>query len=1582
MNAASFIEKLQSFARTCDYPEDFPAVLEAYYENADFVDLAQYSAADLAAAADSHCRLACSVRQKGQTLVRILPPSGTNAFPMQDTVVEVVTDDMPFLVDSISILLNREGLALNAIVHPIFRIRRDADGNAVEMHRANDGYQNLPLESLLSLRLKNPNPAQLNELPNKIINLINEIRTVVSSEHKLRGQLLLVNQMVLNDGRGSEDAETVAFLSWLADNHFLLMGFCEYDLVHDAAGKMQLQARRDTALGLLANGGAQPYSAGFADLGEAEKEKWLLGERLILNKSQRRSRIHRNVYCDLVGIQKLDENGKVIGQWRFIGLYTAQAYLDSVWHIPVLRQKADFALKHGDFVAGSYKEKTMRYVLQTYPRNELFEISAQQLAQMASGIVSLNERPRVRLFTRIDDFKRYVSALVFLPKEQFSTEMRQRIGQILQVAFNSQESEFEVQLTGDSPLARVHFLFKTHAANLPEFDTVQLEGRIQNLMRGWHSDVQEVAAQQGIAGAMVQKYASAFSAGYREAFSPETALEDMVFAEQLADAPFVTRFGDQAEKTEAPFWLKLYIHGQSPSLSKTLPVLENMGLTVFAEEPYSLTTSQGNIGLSHFSLSLAEGIAPEWIGQSRTRDNLLELFAQVWTGQVENDRFNGLVAAAGLTWRDSVLLRALAKFLKQATLPFGQDYVAQTLLRHGAISAKLVALFHARLHPEHANETQADAIMQELNGLLAQVPSLDDDRILNAFRTVILAVVRTNFWQTDAKGYLKQEISFKIESKAIDFLPKPHPMYEIWVYSPRVEGTHLRGAKVARGGLRWSDRFEDFRTEVLGLVKAQMVKNSVIVPNGSKGGFVCKQLPPASDREGYLKEGIACYKIFINALLDITDNRRPQGIAAPASVYRRDGDDPYLVVAADKGTATFSDTANGIAQEHGFWLDDAFASGGSAGYDHKGMGITARGAWESIKRHFRHLGKDIQNEDFTVIGIGDMGGDVFGNGMLLSRHIRLQAAFNHRHIFIDPNPDAAVSFVERQRLFDMVGGWDQYNTTLISTGGGVYERSAKAIAITPEVKQWLKIDADSLAPNELIRHLLQADVELLYNGGIGTYIKAGSESHADARDKANDGVRVNGGDIKARVLGEGGNLGATQLGRIEYWQKGGRCCTDAIDNSAGVDCSDHEVNIKILLGEEVRSGRMNLIERDKLLKDMTDDVAKLVLKNNYLQTQILAMNQLDPRGYLNAHNELMVYLEEHAGLDRAIENLPDDAAVKQRAAAGLGLSNPEVAVLLAYSKILFQDQLLESDVPDDANFLPVLTHYFPAALQQRFGQSMQNHYLRREIIANQLANRIINRMGISFVQRFSQENNATAGDVARAYWIADALLDGEARFAALQNLDNRLPAQAQMSLMADVARLMNRVARQLLRQKRPFGDIGQIIAHYQAGVAEFMQQLPERIGREDHPSVAERETELLAYGVFSEHEAAVLARLPFAENVLNIIDLSSVCGKPIAIVAKSYFMLAERLNMGWMYRAIAALPRDNIWQNQACLAVREDAQKLHLLLTHDFLTASGNPQTAENIAAARAQIAEMQRYGHTDLAMLSALMRNLSRIRA
>ena len=1581
----ALINQLQQLAESQGLPAGFAQFLQYYYEDADIDDLNHYALPQLLAGALSHYHFAGEPRQRGQARLRCLQQDTEAAFAPGNMVIEIVTDDMPFLIDSTILNINNHDGHLNWIVHPVITAQRNEQGEIKQWLRSKNSDQNK--ESLIQISLQALPEQQAQALTDALQTMLGNLHAVVGDEAAMREKIRHIRGQIIAEGR-AEQAEVVAFLEWLANNHYLFMGFCEYDLITDAAGEAQLQVVEGSGLGILANRRAPAYSSGFAALNAADKKTWLEGERLILNKSQRRANLHRNAYYDLVGIQKLDALGNVVGQWRFTGLYTAQAYLSSVWDIPILRQKSQYVVEHCDFIRGSYKDKMLHFVLQAYPRDELFEIAAPALADTAEGMVSLNERPRVRLFARTDDFKRYVSAIVYLPREQFNTELRQRVRRHLAEAFAATESDFAVQLLGESPLARLHFVFRTHASTLPDFNTAALEQDIHTMVRGWHSDWQQLAAQQGLSAEQTGPYEQAFSAGYRENFSPAQALED-IRAIQVLDQQNSTamRMGLQPGNPAAPYWLKMYFNGASPSLSKTLPIIENLGLSVYAEEPYRIRRNGGEVvGLSHFSLSLPEGLSADFINQESTRSNMLALLDAVWQGRVENDRFNALVAAAGITWRDSVLMRALAKFLKQATLPFGQPYVEQCLMRHGAIVANLVALFHARLHPVDADEARAEALQAAVKTQLADVPSLDEDRILNAFMTVILAIERTNFWQPDASGKPKQDISFKIRSAQIDFLPKPHPLFEIWVYSPRVEGTHLRGAKVARGGLRWSDRMEDFRTEVLGLVKAQMVKNAVIVPHGSKGGFVCKQLPPPSEREAYAAEGVACYQIFINALLDLTDNLKQGDIIAPADVKRRDEDDPYLVVAADKGTARFSDVANGIAQKHGFWLDDAFASGGSAGYDHKGMGITARGAWESVKRHFRHLGKDIQNEDFTVVGIGDMGGDVFGNGMLLSRHIRLKAAFNHRHIFIDPNPDAAASFAERQRLFDAVAGWDQYDSALISEGGGVYERNVKSIKLSPEVKAWLGTEAESLPPSVLIHELLKADVELLYNGGIGTYIKASTEAHTQAQDRANDDLRVDGRDIKAKVLGEGGNLGATQLGRIEYWQAGGRCCTDAIDNSAGVDCSDHEVNIKILLGAEVQQGRLTLPERNELLKEMTDNVAALVLRDNYLQTQILAMNQLNPHAFLHAHADLIMFLREHAGLSRKLEFLPNDAEIKQRDQAQQGLANPEVAVLLSYSKIHCQSELLASDLPDDANFLPVLTQYFPSALQQRYADQMGSHYLKREIIANQLANRVVNRMGISFVQRFSTEMDASVADVVRAYWIASELFDGEARFAQIEALDNRMPAREQMQLMAAFARLLNRVARQLLRHKQPFSDIGAFIERYRAPVQQLLQQLPQWVRAEQHPGVQKEETKLQRFGVFDDADTAFLARLPYAENSIAILDLAQQQQRGLAEVGAAYFALSEKLSMGWLYRAIAALPRHNQWQNQACLAVREDIQTLHLLATEKWLTSDGNAEARAGLESilekAGQQISAMQAYEQTDLAMLSALARSLLRLLA
>lgn len=1544
--------------------------LTHYFANTDAADLAQFASNDLAQSALSHATLN---RPAASHTVRINTYPQQSAFGAGSTVIDIVNDDMPFLIDSLIMLLNRHHLRLTLLLHPIFGIRRDENGKLAAWC-ADAHAEGFSAESWIQVRLPAISATLKTTLNDELNQILTALRRVVADEAPMRRALAQVRQAIAAQ-KQHYPAEIPAFLDWLAANHFLFMGYARYDVAPMPTGTFELVMHPESRLGVLAQQEAPPFSPGFAALSSAEKNAWLKGEPLLLNKSRRRSLIHRDALCDMVGIQIINDAGQTVGQWRFVGLYTSTAYSGNVWDIPVLRSKCQEVTAALGYPEGSYRDKTLRYVLQSYPRDELFEIGTAALAPLVAGLVGLQERPRTRLFVRADVFKRYVSAMLFTPAHVFNTQLRIQIENLLRQAFAAEDSTFAVRF-GDSPLARVHFLFSTRAATLPAFDVNALEAQIVALVRGWKDEFARLGAA-GHPEALV--WAEAFPAAYRETFPPTEALQDTLLLTAVANgAPLAMRWQCR-DKTYAPIELKTAYHGSVPSLSQTLPVIENLGVSVVEELPFAITLPAAEaIGLSHMGLAPKH---PAWLAafaDPNRQHELSPLLQAALKGEVENDGFNALVAAANLKWRDTVLLRALAKYLRQAGLGVSQPFMESCLQQHAAITAELVALFYARLHPQEHDEARAQALQSALETALAAVENAEDDRILRAFFSVILAVVRTNFWQTGALGTMKDTVSFKIASAAIDFLPKPQPLFEIWVYSPRMEGIHLRFGKVARGGLRWSERREDFRTEVLGLVKAQFVKNAVIIPTGAKGGFVCKQLPNPSEREAWRNEGIACYTLFIQALLDLTDNIVQGAVVPPPQVYRRDDDDPYLVVAADKGTAAFSDIANAISAEYGFWLGDAFASGGSQGYDHKAMGITARGAWESVKRHFRHLGKNIQEEDFTVVGIGDMAGDVFGNGMLLSRHIRLQAAFNHRHIFLDPNPDAAVSFQERQRLFEGVLGWDAYDPTLISAGGGVFSRNAKSIPLSPQVRQWLGIDAASLPPNRLIRELLKAPVELLYNGGIGTYIKAASESHADARDRANDDTRVNGCEIRAKVLGEGGNLGATQLGRIEYCQHGGLCHTDAIDNSAGVDCSDHEVNIKILLGNEIRQQRLDEAGRNHLLKIMTPGVAALVLRDNYLQTQILSMNRLQAAQFLPAHAALMAFLEHKAGLNRTLEFLPNDAEIKKRLELKQGLTTPEMAVLLAYSKIQIQAALLHSDLPDETAFAAQLAGYFPKELQTpELAQSRQEHFLRRDIIASVLTNRIVNRMGMSFVQRLSEDMNASEADVVRAYVIADGLFEGENLFAQLEALDNRIDAAWQMALMGAVARLLSRVARILLRDKRPFGDAAALIAHYRDAVIRLQAALPELVPESAHPQVAAQAERLAGVNGLFSTQKAFFARLAFAENIISIKDLSEDSGKDLGEVFTAYYHAAHELKSDWLYHSIARLPRGNRWQTQANLAVREDVETLVENAARRLLH-----NERPDFAAAQTQIQALADYPQPDLAMISALVRQLVRLMA
>ncbi len=1557
-----------------------------YFEETEHEDLKSFSPLDLFGAALAHFEFA-KKRAPGQAKARIYNPDfERDGWQSTHTVIEIANDDMPFLIDSVAMLLARHNLNLHLLVHPVLSVGRTADGIIAEFKRTED--RSLPLESFIHVQVDRvSDPAVLKALQADLNNVLSYLRRVVDDEPQMRQVLagLRAELAAVKGEREREAAEAVAFLDWMAANHFIFMGYCDYDLVK-RDGKDSLKIVKHAGLGFLKDQGDKEYSESFEALPQDLRELAHQPHLLILNKSQSRSVLHRPAYMDFVGIKRFNDKGEVSGERRFLGLYTASAYQQSPKDIPLLREKVAHVVSACDYVDNSYKAKTLGFVLESYPRDELFEIPAETLTPIVEGIVNLQERPRVRLYTRTDRYHRYVSCLVFVPRDSFNTEIRLKIERVLMNAFNGASAEFSVQIS-DSTLARVHYIIRTQGGHLPQFRTQELEADIARVVRGWQEELHHLLIEahgEEKGNLLFNRYRGAFPVAYREEFAARNAVLDIQLIEDAAASHGLTMKLYRAFHRGQGFNLKLFRGGEPLGLSASLPILENMGVQVRDEHPYLIELNDGTVWVSDFGLEL--GGAAESMQDEAVQKNFQALLSRVFAKDCENDGFNRLAVVAGLDWREITLVRALAKYLRQGGLTFSQTYIENCVAHYPEITRRLVQLFAARLHPVAFDDARAAALQEELKDLLDGVANLDEDRILNGFLQVILATRRTNFWQKDKTGEFKSYASFKLESNLISFLPQPRPLFEIWVYSPRVEGVHLRGSKVARGGLRWSDRMEDFRTEVLGLVKAQMVKNSVIVPMGSKGGFVGKQLPAPSDREAFMAEGIASYKTFISALLDVTDNLVNGQVVPPADVRRLDPDDPYLVVAADKGTATFSDIANSISEAYGFWLGDAFASGGSAGYDHKGMGITARGAWESVKRHFRHLGINTQEQDFSVIGIGDMAGDVFGNGMLLSEHICLKAAFNHLHIFLDPTPNAAASFAERARLFNLPrSSWTDYNRELISQGGGIFERSAKSIPLSPEVKAWLETDKDSMAPNELIHELLKAKADLLYNGGIGTYVKASTQSHADARDRACDPVRVNGNQLQVKVVAEGGNLTCTQLGRVEFALAGGRICTDAIDNSAGVDCSDHEVNIKILVGAVMQAGDMTLKQRNDLLAEMTEEVGHLVLRNNYLQTQILAVNRSHAASMLSTHSRMIAHMEKTGELNREIEYLPSDTQINERRLARQGLTPPEVAVLLAYSKISLDQAILKTDVPDDADFLPVLVNYFPKPLQQRFGDAMQKHHLKREIIANQLANLIINRMGTTFVFRMQEESSFSAADITRAFWIASRVFDAEALWTRIESLDNLVSADLQVEMMVMVRTLVERVVRWVLRNRRASGSVEATIAQFADKVQGLLAQLPQLISADTYPQVARLEKRLTQPNVPAEL-ASVLARLEFAVPLMDLIEIGEGGELALEDIAANYLQLGRDLQLDWLRAAITQLPRDNRWQSLARSALRDDLYRQHRSLTQRALSVSQDAgfvsqwlqQRAAEVEACQQMFAELQSFETLDLAMLSAGMRELN----
>ncbi len=1307
---------------------------------------------------------------------------------------------------------------------------------------------------------------------------------------------------------------------------------------------------------------------------------------VVVTKANTRSTVHRPGYTDYVGVKRYAPDGRVIGEHRFLGLFTSTAYSARVAETPLLRGKVEAIAERAGLPPGGHLAKALAHILETYPRDELFQISDDELYETALGILALGERQRLRLFIRRDPFDRFVSCLVYVPRETYATDLRVKLQQIPTEAFAGTSADFTV-LLGDTMLARIHFTVRTTPGQMPPFDRHEIEGKLAVAARRWSDRLRDALIDsEGEARGidLYKRWNAAFPPEYRERVAPRAAVTDVRKIETLSgEAPLAVALYRPLGAAAGALGFKVYHRGAPIVLSESLPMLEHMGVRVLSEQNYRIETGAASLSLHDFELQtqVAEDVEPE------TLSRLFETsFARVFRGEDENDDFNRLVLLAGLAADEIVVLRAYAKYLKQIGFALSQSAIESTLAQHPRIARMLVGLFKLRFDPASHDEQGAHAQVNAIEQALERVSNLSEDRVLRQLLALMQATLRTNFWRTgvghsDTPGPRRSFLSLKFDSARVPGLPEPKPLYEIFVYSPRFEGIHLRGGKVARGGLRWSDRPEDFRTEVLGLVKAQMVKNTVFVPVGSKGGFVLKKAPPPSDRDAYLKEGIACYQDYLRSLLDVTDNLAGTVMVPPPQVVRLDGDDPYLVVAADKGTATFSDYANAVSKEYGHWLGDAFASGGSVGYDHKVMGITARGAWEGVKRFFRETGVDIQSTDFTAAGVGDMSGDVFGNGMLLSRHTRLIAAFDHRHVFIDPNPDTAASFAERERLFKLArSSWVDYDANLISAGGGVWARSEKSIPISPQARTALGIAADRLTATELLSAILKAPVDLLYNGGIGTYVKASSETHAEVGDRANDGLRVNGRDLRCKVVGEGGNLGLTQRGRVEAALNGVSINTDAIDNSAGVDTSDHEVNIKILLGLAVADGEMTEKQRNVLLPQMTDDVAALVLRDNYFQTQALSVTgRLGPR-LIDQEARFIRFLEKAGRLNRAIEYLPTDDEIAERKARGLALTHPERAVLLAYCKMWLFDEIMASDLPEDAWIGTALARYFPAQLRDKFGAYIPRHPLRREIVATHVLNSMVNRVGSTFVHRLSDMTGAKPAQVVRAYLATREVMGHVALWQLVEALDNRVPDAVQSEMLIEEGWLTASATTWFLRSRRLSEPMEAIFKRFTPAVDALRETLAAEV------AAAPMAAAWIAAGV----PATLAQRVADGASLYAALDIAEVAEavqRGVAEVGEVHVAVATRLGLARLRHQIDALPSESYWQSLAKAALGDDLAQLQRAITQAVLQAgTGNAgqmlaewESLNAFALERAQrlLAELGDAPTADLAMLSVALREL-----
>ncbi len=1571
-------------------PKDEKSFLKTITDQIAEQDLCFFSPELLAEMASTHYKLA-KKQKPGKAQIRIYSPM-IEGQTRRKTIIDIVSDDLAFLVDSVAAEINKHNLLVHLLIHPCLHSQYDESGKLTNITGKSQKAKGYRSQSHIHIQVHETLSAQdLKSLQNGLHKMFEDVMIINRDWRDMLAQLQS-SKTQLEQAKTKRPKKEISqfcdFLEYLYNGNFTLLGYREYKFTETKNG-LKSKTIKDSGLGLLRDSTFRAYiSETDEGLPQNLQELRRSLPSISISKTNRLSTVHRRVPMDAIAIKTYDEKGKVIGEKLFIGLFTSVTYSRSVSDVPYLREKVEDVVQKSEFSQGSHNRKALRHILEKYPRDDLFQINTDELYKISLNILRLQERQRIALFMRKDTFERYISCLVYVPRDRFGTRLRKRIVKILAEELNGTCNNFYISVD-DSVYARITCIINVSQKNPPKYNADNIEKLLQDTGKTWaeklsdalleaHDDEEDLTN-------LTLKYCDAFPVSYTSHYQEKQAVFDIKKVETVLETQKLALELYQANNAQNnQIRLKVYHLGKPLTLSAVMPILENMGVRAVAELPFKITP-QGEdqpVWIHDFELETKD--TKNQVKITDMKHNFERAFSKTWYNETENDGLNKLVLKAGINWHEITILRAYVRYMKQIGSPFDLSYIERAITDNPKTSLLIVSLFKAYHNPRNADVT--DELVKKCQAALKRkleiVDSLDQDRILRTMIALVDATMRTNYYIRDEEGLAKPYLSLKFDSRAVPDLPEPKPFREVFVYSPRVEAIHLRGDKIARGGLRWSDRHEDFRTEVLGLMKAQMVKNSVIVPTGSKGGFVVKT--NIQDRAQYHKEGVECYKTFIRGLLDITDNRQGKNIVPPANVVRRDGDDPYLVVAADKGTATFSDIANGLSQDYGFWLDDAFASGGSAGYDHKKMGITAKGAWESVKLHFRQLNHNTQEKDFDVVGIGDMGGDVFGNGMLLSNHIKLIGAFNHLHIFCDPDPDPETSFKERERLFKKIGGWDQYDQKKMSKGGMIFSRADKKLKLTPEIQERFDIKEKEVSPIVLIRAILMARTNLLWFGGIGTYIKASHENNLDAGDKTNDALRIDAKELRANVIGEGANLAITQLARIEFAQHGGKINSDFIDNSGGVDSSDHEVNIKILLTHIMSSNhnKMNLKTRNKLLASMTDNIADHVLRNNYQQAQAVSLTELQAGENLQIHNDFIIELEREDGLNREIEGLPNTEEIEKRLQTGKGLTRPELSILLSYAKIKFTQDLLNSDIPDNPDMQDWLTCYFPNALSKKYPKEISQHRLKREIIATVMANSLINRLGPTFLKSRMKKTGATAADIAKAYIIVRDAFNLRKLWDDIEALDNKVPAEVQLKAMRDIAKLSEHAITWFLTRLGRSPDISKDTKAFAQGISDLSSNLKSLVTKEVSRDVDRHMQARISDGI-PKALARRISILPVLSSACDIVHVANTNKTNLRSTARTYFKLGEAFHLDWLRSQSRYLPTDTHWQAEAASGLIDQLYSCQAGFTaHILKDANGQAEQEQDltkiwienhehkIAQVTPLFDEIRRAGSVDLSML------------